>query len=533
MRETSLGPDDVAPLLTELGRALRARRFYPPTHPALREALERSTAIWRQGMQQGQELHLELRNGSFVLPCGTPVRGSGIDEVAAELRVRGIRRLRVHRDLEPEELLALIDALAMSVEELAEAGGLEQLLTRAGARHITTSEMDFAEHLRHVREPAPAAAPEGLAFGAAHEFIEDVVRAAAADEDADAAEPHRADLIGELTAMLKELEGCEEPGDYYRICNRIDEQVSRMVLAKHVLDAYRAVRVFCRHAGEGSGRPAEIRREAQSRLRTLLGDRAMLNLVTGLACSGEGLSSVQATQVLITLGAAAVPRLLELSEHGTAVEQSQVTAILIAMGDSALPAIMEELESPIPDRVRRTIRLLGRTQNPRGVDCLLDRLLDDDPEMQREVARALARIGTGRAVKGLVEAARRCPELAELVASSLGDTRSPAALQALIGMLDRRARYPTAVKRAAIRSLGRMRSPHALAVLRQVLERRSLLFFRARKNRELRVAAAQAIGKIGGDEATLVLSAHARSGDPEVARVCRESLERLASSTAR
>jgi hypothetical protein len=44
------------------------------------------------------------------------------------------------------------------------------------------------------------------------------------------------------------------------------------------------------------------------------------------------------------------------------------------------------------------------------------------------------------------------------------------------------------------------------------------------------VAAAQAIGQIGGNSASEVLAAHARRGDPAVRHACEEAARRLAAS---
>ena len=169
-------------------------------------------------------------------------------------------------------------------------------------------------------------------------------------------------------------------------------------------------------------------------------------------------------------------------------------------------------------------------QNPKGVEALIPRLEDPDPGVRRDAARALARIGTGRAVKALIDVARQLPELTELVAGCLGDTRSDAGVQALVGMVHPKSCYPHPVRIEAVRSLGRTRSVHSLEALDQILSRSSFPFFGRSKRRALRVAAAHAIGRIGGEEASLVLGAHARSGDFTVRKACREALERMARS---
>ena len=155
MTEASLEQETASSLLLELARALRARQFYPPTHPTLKATLERTLAVWHEGLSKVEELRLELRGGSLLLPDGTRAGGPGIDDIAKALRLRRVRRLRVHCGLEAQELLVLIDALAQNAESLEQLGGLEQSLLRAGVRHITTSEMDFAELSHRAQLPVP------------------------------------------------------------------------------------------------------------------------------------------------------------------------------------------------------------------------------------------------------------------------------------------------------------------------------------------------------------------------------------------
>jgi hypothetical protein len=61
-----------------------------------------------------------------------------------------------------------------------------------------------------------------------------------------------------------------------------------------------------------------------------------------------------------------------------------------------------------------------------------------------------------------------------------------------------------------------MQNPRALAALSAALgERRPL---------PLRVAAARAVARIGGERARIVLESHAESDSSEVSRACREAL---------
>jgi len=89
MRRNTASADDLAPLLFELARALRARRAHPPEHPVVAEALGRVAAAWRAAARAG-EAELALRDGGLERGDGRPLEGPGALELASELRARGI-----------------------------------------------------------------------------------------------------------------------------------------------------------------------------------------------------------------------------------------------------------------------------------------------------------------------------------------------------------------------------------------------------------------------------------------------------------
>ena len=335
MSQGSLSPERVASLLLELARALRARRFYPAKHPALRDALERAASVWGDGLPSGQEVHLELKHGTLALARGTPLRGPGIDDIARELWLRGVRRLRIHSDLEAKETLALIDVLTADADVQAAAGGFEQALRAAGVRHITTSEIDFGEHLGRARgaesPQSDAAGTEGpgSAEAAAVPQALELGETSEARQTPPQAQPKEqlADPTVELLRLLADLERCDEVSKYNLLSNRIEAAVDALLRAKSCADAYCAVLAYCRHAMDTEGRPTPIYREARDRLRRLLDHDALLELVIDRACATSGLSSIHATQVLICVGSVAVPTLLRKRSESNAAVCSQTNSI--------------------------------------------------------------------------------------------------------------------------------------------------------------------------------------------------------------
>ena len=87
-------PTDASVLLVELGRALKAWRFYPADHPARVDLLDRASRAWQGELERGP-LDLEIRRGCFWLAGSDAAVGRGhLDDLARQFTVRAIRRLQ-------------------------------------------------------------------------------------------------------------------------------------------------------------------------------------------------------------------------------------------------------------------------------------------------------------------------------------------------------------------------------------------------------------------------------------------------------
>lgn len=557
------------PLLLEMARARRAREFYPLDHPTVCDAVKRLERVWRAALSGRAELELRLERHGFGLLGLSELRGPGIDDLAIEFQARGLRRLRVTGAFESSEMAALVDALGASRSGPEE---LERALESAGVRNITTTELSWAElaERQRLRAPvtrAPEPDPEPAHGAEADDTATTAVQAAsptaepyAEEGEGEPEEKDDGDLV-DATALLRllgELEGCDELETYRRLARRIELRCDALLAAESFFDAYRAALAFARHAdgrkaalaadpqgaalaadprgdplaADPQGEPlARIGAEARSRLQHLLAVEPFMKFVVELASSGEGLTCVQATQVLVSCGDSVVPLLLEMHAGEDADRSRLAASILIAMGEAALPGLVAALGSPTLERARRAAVLLGDLQHPRAVEALRA-ALHDSPHagIRPRIARALLHVGSEQAIGVLVEALDGESEVGELAARCLGESRAPGAAGALIDVIDDRRGRPEGVRREAIRSLGRLGGEQALAALQALLEQRSLLH--RKRIRPLRIAAAQALAHIGGESAREALEAHARHGDTAVRRACKSAIERLVEASS-
>ncbi len=564
----SLGNTDAASLLIELGRAVKACRFYDSGHPAGKAALDRSFHAFCAGLERAGSIAFQIEGELFCVAGHPAATGhASLEELARELTRRGVQSLAVGPDLTREAFDALVGALALDGDELMDAGGLEHVLGSMSADGV---------HVNELPEPAPATAPpvpddEVTAPVAASPAPVKATAASVApvgpptvpvdpaddpdlpapkvqttgvdplkrlrgileepvDEGVDGAlrpEPE-ADAGAELMAQLRVLDECRDDVRYGELLKTVSAHAERLGGNAAGEEGYRAIMVLANHAVESQRgeRQRALAEEALFQIAT--GDR--LQEVVRRACDTPPSASVRATQILLQLGAHCMPTLLDaLLGEEDPERRGQLNAVLIAMGEKALPEVKDSLLSDDFRRVRLATRLAGEMQNPACVPYLAELLHDlaTPLELVREVAKALVRIGCPSAVTPLADAVRGSrPELASAAAFCLGATGSPRALDVLTDALRRAlATGDEVLARECVRALGKLGQPAAIPVLDELISKRS--FLGRRRLRDLKLAAVAALGRVPGTEAAALLQRLVSGrADAQVKRAASSALSR-------
>jgi HEAT repeat protein len=522
-------PADAATLLIELGRAVKACHFYAAAHPARKATLERSFRAWRTELERRGALELEVAGGAFRLTGETLGLGP-LDELARALTEAGVARLCIQPDLGLEGFTALTAALALDPDERAErlalalaglaAGGVavEPAPGAAAETAAVDDDADLPAPKRQTTNVDPLAALGGLLRADTDESCDGALRPEP--------EPDRG---AELVSRLRSLDECRDDARYAALLQAIATDTAALAGAggSAADDVYRSILVLSAHATDSIR--SERQRTLSEDLLFQLATNERLADVVQRACAPGPMVSVRATQILLQLGAHAVPHLLDaLLSADDPERRGRINAILIAMGEKTVPEVQASLERQEPERARVAARLAGETQNPALVPYLRNVLREPTTslELSKECAKALVKIGTRSAEQALLEAlASPRAELATVAASCAGTTGSTRAFDGLVGALRRALRDDRLeLAREAIRGLGRLGRAEALPVLEEILGRRSWLG--RRKLRELQLAAAGAVGHIPGEAARACLQRAATRGDANVRRAARAALAR-------
>ncbi len=509
-------PSDVAALLVELGRVLKARQFYPAGDPALAELVDRGFRSVRAELERHGWLEVEVGAQGFrLLPDGTPIGRGRLDDLAQTFVSRGQARLALDAQLDLPGFQALVDRLAGAAPAAPPA--------RASVAPPRPAEGAPAA------EPPPAAtaaaAPRAVAVAprpapsAAEKRSLDVDRAPLEAPPLDERGAH-------LVALLRELDACTDDARYAELAREVTDDGAKAFDAGDFDESYRVLRVLGMHASDTKRRSAPQRETAQQRLAELaVGPR--LDALFRRACGRGAESSIRASQLLLQLGVEVVPNLLQrIDAEQDGDRRGQMSGILIAMGEKATPELVRLMETGDGRRARTAARFAGEIQNPAAVAALRRLLQRSDEELRREAAKALVRIGHPSAVDALVEAlGRRDPGLPALAAYCLGATGSTRAFDAVREALPRALwRGDFELARELVRSLARFGRPEATTQLAAVLSRTS--FLQRRALREVKLAAIAALSKLRGEAALQALAQAAVSRDSELRTAAERELSR-------
>jgi hypothetical protein len=145
-------PAEPAAVLAEFARtckaAARAVSLYPGTHPAIRASLGRLVGATER-LRVGGDVTLTVHPDRLVIDGRAPVKpDQSVGELAAMLHERLIGTLRIERDADADDWLALLLILSRATEDVLAEGGVAKAWAASGRSHFEIREIDYAEVLR-------------------------------------------------------------------------------------------------------------------------------------------------------------------------------------------------------------------------------------------------------------------------------------------------------------------------------------------------------------------------------------------------
>ena len=513
---------ELATLLLELGRVIRARRFYPPGDPRLVAVFERSLRAWRADFERRGSLEVELLAEGFREEGGRGVLSHpGLTELQRDLAERRVERLHFDVNLDAETFAAFAEVLATDSSKTASQGGFAAALYAHSPAGILVNGVAATEA---VPPPPADEAPEATADPSEWEHVESEL--SSTDDLREVPPSH------DLDVLLRQLDECESISSYQDLARRTVRSAERAWGEGREDDAFPAFVRLATHAhAKTADRSGAL---AQGFLRSLVqGER--LEYVIRRALRGLDAADLDASQVLLALGEPSVPALLDFAsslERGA--ERDRLAALIVTFGERALPVLLERLAArDAPQRLQTAVRVAGELQHPAVVPLLGGLLEADERSVREEALRALVRIGSDSAIGVIARAlGSATPGLGLSALHALASTGSARAVEPLRHALDQAVEARDVPRgKEVIRALGRVGRPEAGRALVSLLERRVRLG--GGWLRELRSAAVAALAGIPGDEAVAALAQAAQARDTQLRRAAQTALDRRAQARPR
>ena len=509
---------ELATLLLELARLVKARRYYGPGDARLATVFERCVRSWLANLERSGALVLEVGPQGFREAGSKGVLAhERLADLHRELGERGLHTVTFEPGLDAEAFAGFAEVLASDAGLVSQHGGFTAMLE---------SRVPFG--IRVLEAPATATAPPTEPEATGEPLRESPTEPLVAPPEPlpISTRPEQEGPHDDLSTLLRDLGESESAGRYTDLARRVTT-AAEVAFESGDLESFdRIIRALTDHV-ESKDDP-RISEMAQSFLTGLASGKRLEHMIEQGAQDAE--AGIHSMRALTLLGDQVVAGIVAMATSEPDRErQESLFTVVLALGDRALPPLFDLLSHEAPGVLRSAARLAGDIQHPAAVHKLADTLHHHNAEVREEAARALVRIGSDDAIAALARSARSSEaSTVSLSIQCLSATNSARALPPLENLLERAIEAKN-VERAkeVIRALGRMTEPKAARPLAELLQRRSRL---QRWLRDLKVAAITALGSLPGDEAVGALAQAAQYRDAQMRKAAQTALDRRAAS---
>ncbi|HEY0170064.1 MAG TPA: HEAT repeat domain-containing protein [Pyrinomonadaceae bacterium] len=206
-----------------------------------------------------------------------------------------------------------------------------------------------------------------------------------------------------------------------------------------------------------------------------------------------------------------------VGDPNSAVRQAAVGA-LNSLGSPEMPGrVLPLLEDEDPNVRESAVKIAGYFGYAECADLLLERCSDGDERVRRAAVEHLPFLEDERATPALVRALRR--ETPKVRAAAAGAMAQAEGAEVSTSLVEALADEDPWVRYFAARSLGRRKAVEGTDALARLA--------RDDKSNQVRIAAVEALGHVGGQSAARVVAPLVKSGEPDLVRVSVAALGRI------
>ena len=530
--------------LGAIGTTFRLTRLYPPSHPAVLEAMRHIT-VALPGLAALGTIELKIGatglhwHGQHLLPRNTQVA-----ELAGLLFARGIRAIQINPGVTPEHWLGLFGvAVGNVVPDDAVLGRLTVLLGRRASQRLSASRAlgevppapAPAPASAPASAPAPVAAPAPPVQSAPPAAPSEPVFIAASSPPPAAPLPPPSETVGQsrashvfrpnvlpadvearraVTALLAASGAEEQRANIERL-----RQLTPDVIALRDIGAVAEV-VAGLDRSLGKIQDPGLQ-EAIGEVAGALADEAIVErMVTRL---GEPrvppAERAHLVHAVGALGAVSAGLVIDAYLHAAAERREAYRAAMRAAGERTIDVLQSRIESKVPEVVAAAAEFLGLTGSPQVAESLITLTRHGDERVREAALLGLAELGGREISRPAMPALKDESVLVRTAAArAIAAAGDVGATTVLVRRLEQEK--DEGVLAALLVAIGQLGAKEALEVLAKFAEAGG----RPRRTPFVRAAAIEGLARLDRVEAKALLELYARDKEPTVKRAAEASL---------
>jgi HEAT repeat protein len=513
--------------LGAIGTTFRLTRLYPPSHPAVLDAMRHITSSlpalaslgtveWKIGATG------LLWHGQHLLP-----RNAQVAELAALLFARGIRSIQVNPGVTSEHWLGLFGVAVGNVSpDDAVLGGITvHLGRRASQRLSATRAMEEAPPPpTHVVDapPPPPQSPPSVAAPSEPVFV-----AAPAPPPSEAVSPTRQSGVFRPDVLPADVEArravtallaASRPEDQRVIIGKLRQLTPDVIALRDIGAVAEVVAGLDRSLGKIQDPDIQ---EAIGEVAGALADEAIVERM--VARLGEPrvppAERAHLVNAVGALGAVSAGWVVDAYLHAAPELREAYRAAMRAAGERAVELLQARVESKVPEVVAAAAEFLGLSGDPHVAELLIKLTRHADERVREAALLGLAELG-GRevsrpAMPALKDESVLVRTAAARAVAAAGDV---GATTVLVRRLEQEK--DEGVLAALLKAIGHLGAPEALEVLAKFAEPGG----RPRRTPFVRAAAIEGLAQLDRVEAKALLELYARDKELTVKRAAEASL---------
>jgi HEAT repeat protein len=486
--------------LGAIGTTFRLTRLYPPSHPAVLEAMRQITSAlpalaglgtveWKIGAT-GLHWH-----GQHLLP-----RNAQVAELAGLLFARGVRAIQINPGVTPEHWLGLFGVAVGNVApDDAVLGRITVLLGKRATQRLSAARAMGEQSappppIAPPSPPASSPSPAGVFRPQALPADVEARRAITALQAAATPEEQRT-IIDQLRRLTPDVIALRDIGAIAEVVTGLDRSLGK-IQDPEIQEAI----------GEAAGALAD--EAIVERMVTRLGEPRVPPAERAHLVHAVG-----------ALGAVSAGLVVDAYLHAAPELREAYRAAMREAGERTVELLQSRVESKVPEVVAASAEFLGLSGSPQVAPLLIDLTRHGDERVREAALLGLAELG-GReisrpAMPALKDESVLVRSAAARAIAAAGDV---GATTVLIRRLEQEK--DEGVLAALLKAIGQLGAQEALEVLAKFAEPGG----RPRRTPFVRAAAIEGLARLDRVEAKALLELYARDKEPTVKRAAEASL---------